>query len=435
MGETVRGSAGTGGRPAVRMVLCGAVVCIIGAVALGCTPPTEVPATSTSTTTSTTPTTTTTSLPGVPAEPGVASTYQNEPTHRGAVTDPAIDVPSLTEVWSRNLGAQASYAVIAREKVFVTARTGTTLYGTTLHALRLSDGSTEWSADLGGTYYWSSVAYEDGRVFALNYNGLLRAYDAETGQVLWAQQLHQYSYSAPVVVRNNFVYATGSGVGGTLDVVNAMTGGFVWTTSIGNGSISSPAVDATGVYSSHSCDTQGHSLFGALLWKAPDDCSGGGGKQVSLDSANGRLYVRSARIGTLTLNAILDTSTGAVVSTIPAGSPYAVTENAAFTVSNTVLVKVDPVTGSQLWSQTGDLNETLVGPPNVVNGTVLVGSRSGKVYGFLATTGARVWTSAAGQPVPAIDEQNVAAPTAAISIGLGHVVVPTDNGLRVFANG
>ena len=370
----------------------------------------------------------------MPSEPGVANTYQNEPTHRGSVIDPAIDVPSLTEVWSRNLGAQASYAVIARDKVFVTARTGTSGYGTTLHALRLSDGTTAWSAGLGGTYYWSSVAYENGRVFALNYSGLLRAFDVETGQVLWAQQLHQYSYSAPVVVRNNYVYATGSGSGGTLDVVNAMTGGFIWTVSIGNGSISSPAVDATGVYSSHSCDTQGHSLFGALLWKAPDDCSGGGGKQVTLDSANGRLYVRNARIGTVTVNAILDTANGAVLSTIPTGSPYAVTADAAFTVSNKVLVKIDPVTGVQVWSQTGDLNETLVGPPNVVNGAVLVGGRSGRVYGFSAATGAGVWTSAAGQPVPAIDEQNVTAPTAAISIGLGHVAVPTDTGLRVFAS-
>ena len=373
-------------------------------------------------------------MPGVPAEPGIANTYQNDPTHRGSVDDPAIDVATLTQAWTRTFPDQPSYAVIARDKVIVTAKTAATGYGTTLHAMDLDDGTTLWTADLGGTYWMSSVAYEDGRVFALNYNGLLRAFDEATGQLLWAQQLNQRSYSAPVTVRNNYVYATGSGSGGTLDVVNAMTGGFVWTRSIGNGSISSPAVDASGVYSSHSCDTQGHSLFGVLLWELPSSCSGGGGKQVALDSATHRLYLRNARVGAVTTNVIVDTRTGAVGPTIPAGSPYAVGDDAAFTVANNVLVKIDPTTGTQVWSMTGDANETLVGPPNIVNDVVIVGGRSGKVYGFSTATGARVWTSTTGQPVPAIDEQNVSQPTAAISIGLGHVVVPTDSGLRVFSN-
>ena len=432
-----RAHRGATSRRHVRLLMGVALVSLVG-LALACAPTpgeptTTFPSTTSTTTTSTTTTSTTsTTLPSVAPEPGIANGFQNNAAHTGSTSDSSIDVASLTEKWGRQFFDQPSYAVIARDKVFVTAKTAAAGYGTTLFALDLDDGSTLWSVDLGGTYWMSSVAYEDGRVFALNYGGRLHAFDEATGWPLWQQQLSQRSYSAPVTVRNNYVYAAGSGSGGTLDVVNAMTGGVVFSRSIGSGSISSPAVDATGVYSSHPCDTQGHSLFGALLWRLPSSCTGGGGKQVTLDSANHRLYVRGVSPGTR--NMILDSRTGAVGVTIPGGSPYAISADAAFTVANGVLVKVDPLTGSQVWSMGGDANETLVGPPNIVDGVVIVGGRSGKVYGISATNGARVWTSTVGAPVAPIDEQNVSQPTAAISIGLGHVVVPTDSGLRVFAN-
>src|SRR5439155_23349038 len=110
---------------------------------------------------------------------------------------------------------------------------------------------------------------------------------------VWQQQLSQYSYSAPPVVRNGVVYASGSGSGGTLTAVNAATGGINWTASINNGDIDAPSVDDTGVYTSHDCDTAKYSLTGVRLWTIPSGCSGGGGKNATLDVANHRLYVRN----------------------------------------------------------------------------------------------------------------------------------------------
>jgi len=393
------------------------------------------PPTTTTSTTSTTRTTTTT-LPGVPEEPGTASAYQNDPTHRGWVQDADLDVAQLTAQWSKTLPGAASYAVIARDTLVVASRkapapAGTTSYGTTVHAFDLVDGTPKWSVELGDSYYWAGLAYENGAVIALNGSGRVRSLDLETGAVRWEQQLPQTSANAAPVVRQNYVYVSLGG--GTIHALNALTGGIVWSRNIGNGSVSSPAVDATGIYTSSPCDTSRVSLTGTLVWRLPRNCSGGGGKQVALDSDAGRLFVRNVHLGDVTRHVIVDTATGAVGPDIPAGSPYAVDDEAAFTVANGVLVKVDPGTGHQIWSMGGDVNDELVGPPLVVNDTVIVGGRSGRVYGISALTGAREWTSTVGAPVAKIDEQGVTKPTSSIAVGLGHVVVPTDTGFRVFA--
>ena len=60
-----------------------------------------------------------------------------------------------------------------------------------------------WSYSLTGTYYWSTLCDENGRVFALNFDGLLRAFDATT--------------------------AGGAGSSGTAYAVSAENGNVLWT--------------------------------------------------------------------------------------------------------------------------------------------------------------------------------------------------------------
>jgi outer membrane protein assembly factor BamB len=334
--------------------------------------------------------------------------------------------------WSATFAGQPSYAVITNDTVLVTAKTSGTGYGTTLYALSAADGHQLWSYNLGGTYWWSALTTENGVVYALNYNGVLRAFDVGTGAVRWQQQLSQYSYSAPPVVKDGVVYASGSGSGGTLSAVFASTGGIKWTASVGNGDIDAPSVDSTGVYSSHVCDTAKFSLAGARMWTMPSGCSGGGGKQATLDPVSGRLYVRN--YGLSFTSYVVNANTGATGAIILTASPYAVSGSYAYTVANGVLLKVDPATGSQLWSMGGDANDSLVGAPVVVNGTVIVGGTSGKVYGISASNGARVLTSDAGASVADIDEQNVSQPTAGTAVGQGLVTVTTANGVVAFGN-
>ena len=100
-------------------------------------------------------------------------TYQQNAAHTGATSEPGLD-PPFARRWAVDLGQATSYPVIADGRVFVVVRNAST-YGTQLFALDAGDGHTLWQKSLGGTYYWSGIAYGGGRVYAVNGDGLLVA--------------------------------------------------------------------------------------------------------------------------------------------------------------------------------------------------------------------------------------------------------------------
>ena len=120
---------------------------------------------------------TTSAIAQVPTDQ--ARNYQIDVMHTGSVTSPGL-TPPLKQKWSLNFGRPISYPLIADGKVFVTV-SNVSPSGSILYALNAADGTTVWSYALGGTNNWSGLCYENGRVFAVNNNGLLRAFDAATG--------------------------------------------------------------------------------------------------------------------------------------------------------------------------------------------------------------------------------------------------------------
>ncbi|HMG77030.1 MAG TPA: FG-GAP repeat protein, partial [Pyrinomonadaceae bacterium] len=82
-----------------------------------------------------------------PPTKGTAVAYQIDATHSGAQFDTVT--PPLARRWSRDLGGQISYPLIANGRIFVTV-------ATKLYALDEVNGATLWGpVDLGGTYGWS----------------------------------------------------------------------------------------------------------------------------------------------------------------------------------------------------------------------------------------------------------------------------------------
>ena len=363
-----------------------------------------------------------------------AVTYQIDPSHDGRQAFGAPDASALTQKWNVTLGGtggslagagDVSYPVIAGGRVFVTVE-NTQTYGTNLFALDASTGATDWSVGLAGTYGFSALAYDGQTIFALNYDGLLTAFSASTGQELWATQLpDQWAFTAPPTAYDGVVYVSGAGYGGYVYAVSEADGLVQWEGTVENGDKSSPAVDDSGVYVSYACQQDYRfSLSGSLVWHHTTSCEGGGGSTAVLDGGN--VYGRGAHDTPV----ILSKSSGTTVGTFASQTAPAFDGNNMYTIDNGNLVAVDPSGSPDRWSF-GD--GTLVTAPVVSGGAVFVGSSTGMVYAVSAATGQQIWAGAAGSVIMGPDEQN-ADVLVGMAVGDGLLVVPAGNALAAFGN-
>jgi outer membrane protein assembly factor BamB len=134
-------------------------------------------------------------------------------------------MPPLELKWSRDFSTSGvdtiSYPLIAGGMVFVTTANTNGNYGNTLLALNENTGATIWSADLPGTYFFADAAYDSGKVFVVNFDGLMKAFDAASGNLLWSVNLpDQYAFTSPPTAVNGVVFIGGAGSGGTLYAVD-----------------------------------------------------------------------------------------------------------------------------------------------------------------------------------------------------------------------
>ena len=355
-----------------------------------------------------------------------AGAYQVDPAHDGSQTDALA--PPLTQVWSDAFGGPVSYPVMAGNLAFVTVATNPSTYGTTLYALNLGTGATVWSLPLGGTYWWSGLAYDNGQVFSLNYNGLLQGLNAGTGAVNWSLQLPgQTSFTSAPTAAGGYVYTGGAGSGGTVYAVSETNGQLAWSAPVANGDESSPVVTSSGVYVSYACQ-QTYDFApttGALIWHHAAGCEGGGGKTPAL-APNGNLYVRDASLG----DVILSGTTGNVAGTFAAGPIPAFDSTRAYFLSGGTLTASSLSGGTKQWTFTGD--GSLSSAPLVANGVVYEGSTQGNLYALSATTGQTLWSGSAGSAIPAPDEQNVSQPLTGMAVAQGTLMVAAGSHLVVY---
>ena len=78
--------------------------------------------------------------------------------------------------------------MIADHRVFVTVESPQAS-GTRLYALSARTGAIEWSANLGSLFAFSALAYDKGRIFAVNDLNRLFAFAAGTGHRFWSVRL------------------------------------------------------------------------------------------------------------------------------------------------------------------------------------------------------------------------------------------------------
>jgi outer membrane protein assembly factor BamB len=353
---------------------------------------------------------------------GAAVAYHIDVAHTGNQPESKLR-PPLARQWSVDLGGDVSYPLVVGGAAYVTVAND--VAGSKLVALALGSGQTLWGPiDLGGTYRWSNAAFDEGRIYAVNYDGVVTAFDAVSGGTEWTTQLSgQTSFTSPPTAAGGLVFVGGAGAGGTLYALAGATGDVLWKADVENGDDSSPVVSSGAVYVSYAC-VQAYAfspLDGTLLWHHDGSCEGGGGNTSVF--YQGKVWARDVTTG----NLALDAQTGHTVAAFDATAIPAFAGSRGFFLVSDGLQALDVDTRSVLWTFKGD--GMLASPPIVVNGTVYVGSASGMLYA-LDPTGAPTWSDMAPEGISAAGENDAPArPLGGLGAGGDSLLVPAGHHL------
>lgn len=341
-------------------------------------------------------------LTNLPSDYGdfAPSTYQTNPSLNGSVTMPGF-LPPLRTKWTAQFDGYygyVSYALAAQHKIFVLSSTPNINYGARLSAVDPATGQTLWGpVNIAFTYYWAAMAYDNGRIFVLDNNGKLSAFEAADGSFVWSTNApggySAYDYSPPVAV-NGLIFTR---ISSNLRVFKASDGSMVWSKTIPSSDYifmhgSSVFVGDDGVYLAGSCQKAfKFQIFdGNPIWNYDSGCAYEGQEGTLY---NNRIYVRA---GSNPPGLILDAVNGTYLGNwIPTGALPTFSGNTAFIVnSNGKLEARDATTGALLWTKSL-LNASFRDAPIVINNIVYIVDDQGNIYGY-DPTGALKWQGFTG---------------------------------------
>jgi len=341
------------------------------------------------------------SHPAVAPDSSDFTTYLANPAHTGFVDDDTL-VPPLRRLWTASLDASpAAYPLVVGDLVYTTTA-GTDTTPPRVFALDRLTGARVWSASLG-TSATTGLAYDNGRVFAVDAGGLvdngtvtappvLRAFDAATGALDWQFQgsADQPFHPGPPIALNGTLYTTAVAPAGTatLFAYDEASAQVQWTGAFSNGAF---AVSADGAFAFDGCgNSTALSLDGATKWRPTTDggpCYPPGTSVV----ADHTLYQTTGRVP----NARVDTRTGANLGTF-AGDGYtpAFGHGLEVDVVGNTLQAISTATGAPAWTFTPE--GTLATSALIAGGTVLAASQIGTLYAIDAATGKVAWSENVG---------------------------------------
>lgn len=230
----------------------------------------------------------------------LAAFGQDWPRWRGAAGDGRLEgftAPSswpatLEKRWQLEVGEGHSSPVVAGASAYAFARQGDEERVT---AVSLADGKVAWQKSYPAPYQMNSAAmghgkgpkstpvFSDGRLYTFGISGILSAWDAADGDLLWRKEFGgrfkqtspDFGTAASPIVEGKLliVHAGGSGSGALL-AFDAATGKEVWSRSEEGPGYSTPVVarwsGVPQVVTQMQGSVAGVALAdGALLWKVP----------------------------------------------------------------------------------------------------------------------------------------------------------------------
>jgi outer membrane protein assembly factor BamB len=287
------------------------------------------------------------------------------------------NVGRLLQAWASPVGFGTTYAspIVVGGRVF--------LGGTDhrMHAFDAHTGEELWAGPQQDSFFVDSAASAHGLVFASALYERLRAYDAATGHVVWSAPVCGGVRASPTVVGHVLYMAC---FDGTLYALDTDTGGVLWSAP-GPCCVfdQSPAVDGGRVFQMRTAHTLTayDAATGAELWRRPAFAVG------TVAAAHGTLFY-----GYYPDVVALDEATGAlrwrspVFSFAASGSP-AVADGMVF-VTTSRLVALDAGTGAVVWTAPAASSWG----PSVANGVVYASSLSGEWDAFDERDGSPLWS-------------------------------------------
>ena len=371
-------------------------------------------------------------------DPSTASSYLVNSAHTGAIDDATLMRP-IGRAWSRAFDAPTSYPLIAGGLVYVIVNGVWGASSSSLVALNATTGTNVWGpVDAGGAF---ALALDGGRLFTLDSDTHLRAFDAATGQSIWTATLIEPPYggsaSAPPTAYRGIVYAS---VSNTVMAVDERDGSVLWKQTVWGSDISAPTVSDFAAFASYFCaqDYAFDRVSGQVLWHHAGSCIAGQGGTPML--VGNTLFTRddccSSSSG-ITVDAVSGSLVGTFSATLPpafhGGRAYFV--NTASRVSGVVtgaLSAIDMATGSNLWTFAGD--GFIATSPLVVGGCVYVGSSEGALFGVAETTGAQTFQDTTGAALESESVLSIQPTDVALAAGDGVLVVPAGSTLLGYAH-
>ena len=358
-----------------------------------------------------------------------AVAYQIDYAHSGVVTLRAPLSFPTSATWSTALNGPTSYPLIADGKVFVItgASAVTSDRGASLYALNAQTGAILWGpVDIpsGATFAekWAGHAYDNGTVFVLGSDGMLRSFNGNTGSPGWFVSTTLYgafNISAPVA-KDGRVYIANVGGVGAYDQAN---GSLLWSQWVGVSPGATPAIADDGLLASAGCIVGKFDLrTGASLWTNQNGCSSGASSPIAYANHIGV----AAGLGA---NVIFNSATGNRISNNYGVVLPALGNAMSYSVNLGSLSAIDSASQIGQWNFSGDGH--LNSAPLLINNTVVVASDSGNVYALDGTTGAQLWVGNAGQSIRAPSFVDFY-PTSGLAAGLGFLVVPAGNSLAAW---
>ena len=356
---------------------------------------------------------------------------QGDIGHSGVLTGIGLS-PPLIPAWVTGGMYHPTQAVLGAGAVYV-LRADSPTTPPKIMALRESDGSAVWGpleVGAGGV----GLTYDAGRVFAVDGDCHLHAYDATSGTPQWTSRYVNDDCNSAPTAANGIVYF---GTTSQLVAVSESTGSILWIAHASADSSPPGVVDGKvivdpGVLLVSAFDA----ATGAPAWHYPGFGSGGGGRLVAI--AGGRVYARST---SNRMTMIFDAHTGMELGTIASDGPTAVDAQNHVIITQKQpggfdgcglnpcsLVARTLDTGAALWSFSGD--GSLTGPPLIVDGVVYVASYTGNIFGLDEMTGALVWSTSVHDYVQPFNEGGGS--TVALNAADGLLIVSSGDGVLAF---